>query len=555
MSSVAPHGLCGPKTVAPGIVQLEQIQQRIHNDGQTINKLPTELLSHIFTIGEVSDRSTRRRTKWYIGFQEVVTHVCHQWREVAIRCPNLWTYIHITRPSPYRMISLYLDRAGSGCLLDIDIEMRSRFWCVVAIEPHDWETQLHKIPYLLKFLVSRGATVDRWRSLTVCAKQPEVLYAIIGFINAKPARALQFISCRWKYQRREPESDVDEELRSLEYPHLFSESYSFSSSMMPKLRSVEFNAVPWDYIFARSPGPPLLTGLTNLSLTSAYIPCSVHDIQRLLAVNPELESLSFGISKQAAIEFYHEADPGSGTFRVRLPNLHSLSLSTSEHTDWVNSILPMIEAPVLRRLSIAGEFILLRASLDLARYLAGGKLPLQHEFSSSVSSIEDNKTAYPLLDELDISALSMMTEILWRMLFSLPTVTKIHISNRHVKQLKPVPCALPNLTHVYCSWVSYDHLGDLLRKRADAGFPIGTVHLDHVGLNEVGRLLPENINYTEYHSNFGQKLDCDESDQDSNDGWGDNEDILEGSSDELMVMTDEAPGSSDEYDSSSSTMS
>ncbi|CAE6420511.1 unnamed protein product [Rhizoctonia solani] len=470
---------------------------------------------------------------WYIGFQEIVT--------VGL------TFV-IDGGSSYHLVSLYLGRAGSGSLLDIDIEMRARFWTVVAIESHDWETQLDKVPYLLKFLISRGATVDRWRSLTVCAKQPEVLYAIIGFINAKPARALQSISCRWKYWHQGSEIDVDEELRSLEYPHLFSESYLFSSSMMPKLRSVEFNAVSWGYVFGRSPGPPLLTGLTNLSLTSAHFPCSASDIQNLLASNLELEHLSLSISKQAATEFHHDIDPVPSSLHVCLPKLLSLSFSTSGGTEWVSSVLSIISAPVLRRFSIAGDFM---QTLSLTNHFTGGKLLLQHEHGNIVASTEDIRPTYPLLDELDISMLTMITEILLRMLFALPKITKLHVGYQHIKQLNAAPHVLPNLEHIYCSWVPYRQLGDLLRRRTNAGFPIRTVHLGRAGLDHVGELLPEDVRYEYYHA-LDYELDYDDSDLASNDGLGEDEDMFEDSGDDLMLMTDEVPGSSDEDDSSPS---
>ncbi|EUC63903.1 hypothetical protein RSOL_432480 [Rhizoctonia solani AG-3 Rhs1AP] len=321
--------------------------------------------------------------------------------------------------------------------------------------------------------------------------------------------------------------------------------------MMPKLRSVDFNAVSWGYVFGQSPGSPLLTGLTNLSLTSAHFPCSVSDIQNLLAFNPELEHLSLSISKQAATEFHHDINPVPSSLHVRLSKLLSLSFSTSGGTEWVLSVLPIISAPVLRRFSIAGDFMLLHQSLNLTKHLTGGKLSLQHGHPNIVSSTEDIRPTYPLLDELNISMLTMITEILLRMLFSLPTITKLHIGYQHIKQLKTVPQVLPNLEHIYCSWMPYRQLGDLLRRRTNAGFPIRTVHLGHAGLDHVGGLLPEDVRY-EYHHALEYELDYDESDLASNDGLGEDEDMFEDSSDDLMLMTDEAPGSSNEDDSSPS---
>ncbi|CAE6390380.1 unnamed protein product [Rhizoctonia solani] len=519
MATAAPRVTKGSQTmVAPSFTQ--RMQQRIHNDRQSVNKLPTELLSRIFVIGEISERSIRPRTRFYIGFQEIITSVCYRWREVAIGCSALWTYIHITRPRLYRLASLYLQRAGPRNLLDIDLELRTRFWTVLGIDSDDWETQLDKVPRLLRFLTDRGATVDRWRSLNVCAKQPEVLYAIIGFVNARPARSLEYFSCRWKYWRQDPEDD--EEGRSLGYPHLFGDSYSFSPSMMPKLRSMRLDALPWGYVFRRSPDSPLLSNLTNLTLSSAYSPCEPRDLHNLLASNLELEHLSLSISRYAANAF-EGSDPELDIFRVRLVKLRSLSLSTDEYTRWATSILPMIEAPELRRFSISGDFASLISGLNLARYIMYGKLPLQYDSLDDDISTTGSTAAYPLLDELDISMLVIANELLVDIIVSLPTITKLHMNRWHINPLKSRPEILPNLTHLYCTRLpdNYDRLGDLLRNRIDAGFTTGTVYIDGIDLEEIGWSLPVELKYSGDCPNRARELDYDESDQGGADGWGD----------------------------------
>ncbi|KAH7334456.1 hypothetical protein B0J17DRAFT_631235 [Rhizoctonia solani] len=523
----------------------QRLQLHMHNDRQNINKLPTELLCNIFTIGEEAARSSRPRKSYYIGFQEVVTQVCHQWREVAIRCPTLWTYIHITRPSTYRLVSLYLDRAGPIHHLDIDLEMRKRFWKLVAIEARDWEAQLEKIPYLLKFLVSRGATVDRWRSLTVCAKQPEVLYAIIGFINAQPARALRFLSCRWKV--RGYNSDI-EELRSLDYPHLFSESYSFSAATMPKLRHVEFEAIPWGYVFNRA--SPIFTGLTTLALTSSYAPCSLNNLYKLLISNPNLEDLSLSVSKRAAHEFENEIEPDPEAFHVCLPQLRSLSFATSSFTMWVLRAIERIQAPALERLSISGCFKSSRESERLANHFRMGlRLEASAEAPSSVADLRA-KSIHPALDELDISKLAMAHARgpLVDILSSLATITKLSVSGDHIRQMRKVPHVLPNLSHVYCSRVSYRQVGDMLRRRVNAGLPIGVVYLDQSDFQEaIGLHLPENVKYVRYHRDSMPRPDYDDSDPDSGDDRGRGEDILEGIEDNESIM--DADSSESEFSS------
>ncbi|KAG8715556.1 hypothetical protein FRC11_003028 [Ceratobasidium sp. 423] len=145
--------------------------------------------------------------------------------------------------------------------------------------------------------------------------------------------------------------------------------------------------------------------------------------------------------------------------------------------------------------------------------------------------------------------LTMITELLVDALSSLPTITKLCVSNYHTQQLKPEPKVLLNLAHIYCPRVSYGNLGDLLRSRADVELPIGTVHLDRAGLEEVGGLLSEGIKYVKYHRDPGAELDYDESDLGNNDSYAEDEYIL-GSSDDGGLMTDEIPGSPDGDNSS-----
>ncbi|QRW24586.1 hypothetical protein RhiXN_11498 [Rhizoctonia solani] len=474
MASIIPHSIinAGP----PGTSHFTQIQGRRHNDAQSVNKLPAELLSHVFAIGQASERATRPRTRYYFGFQDVITSA-------------------ISGGIPYHLVSLYLKRAGPTRPLEIDIEMRKRFWGAVCIEARDWETQLEKVPYLLKFLISRGATVDRWSSLTVCVKQPEVLYAIIGFINARPTCGLRFLSCRWKV--RGYNSDI-EELRSLDYPHLFSESYSFCASTVPRLRCVEFDAVPWGYVFNRS--SPIFTGLTTLKLTSSYAYCSPENLRKLLVANPELENLSLEISKRAAYGFENEIGPPElDIFRVCLLRLRSLAFITGSFTSWMLCMIEMVQAPVLEKLVISGRFESSSGSMRLANHFAG--TGAGGETSSGLAT--RSKSTYPLLDELDISKLSITPsgESLTDILSSLPTVTKLRIDGRHfTRELSKVPHTLPNLTHVYCFRVSYRQLGNVLRHRTSASFPLKFVYLNQEGFREaIGLRLPENLKYIQYH--------------------------------------------------------
>jgi hypothetical protein len=54
----------------------------------TVNRLPTELLSLVFTMTQELWRESD-------PLRLAVTHVCKQWRDVALNCSALWNYIEI----------------------------------------------------------------------------------------------------------------------------------------------------------------------------------------------------------------------------------------------------------------------------------------------------------------------------------------------------------------------------------------------------------------------------------------------------------------------------
>src|SRR5690348_4302706 len=103
--------------------------------------------------------------------------------------------MHITRPGSHHLASLYLSRVGAVTPLDINIELRTRYYTSSEIEYDDWKRQREAVPALVKYLVSNGAPVSRWKSLSVCALQPDVLLKFIGIICAEAAPALRFLSC------------------------------------------------------------------------------------------------------------------------------------------------------------------------------------------------------------------------------------------------------------------------------------------------------------------------------------------------------------------------
>lgn len=73
-----------------------------------IHSLPFEILALVFTLGAEAD----------VQLPIVVSHVCRQWREIALRSPSLWRRISL---SPHeRLWRERIDRART-CTLDVEL--------------------------------------------------------------------------------------------------------------------------------------------------------------------------------------------------------------------------------------------------------------------------------------------------------------------------------------------------------------------------------------------------------------------------------------------------
>ncbi|KAF8555351.1 hypothetical protein OG21DRAFT_911351 [Imleria badia] len=122
------HGLCRNDMGTMALTRLEEIDSQMllsshlytqrSNTFSFISHLPTEILAGIFILcardydGEDEDLSL---PTWVN-----VSYVCHQWREVALNYPALWTYVSAMSP---RWTEEFLDRSKKA-LLKIRIKVR-----------------------------------------------------------------------------------------------------------------------------------------------------------------------------------------------------------------------------------------------------------------------------------------------------------------------------------------------------------------------------------------------------------------------------------------------
>lgn len=95
----------------------------LNNAHSPIYMLPNELLAHIFilTTTHPSPAVSQRRA-------DVVSHVCHRWREAAVSEPSLWRYINMKEGPPYEKSTVYLERSGgTPFVIDVDFTALDKF--------------------------------------------------------------------------------------------------------------------------------------------------------------------------------------------------------------------------------------------------------------------------------------------------------------------------------------------------------------------------------------------------------------------------------------------
>ncbi|CAE6520961.1 unnamed protein product [Rhizoctonia solani] len=440
ISNPSKRGQIGPHT--PDVT----CKRRRHVN-KTIANLPPEILSQVVLMGEELARSTRARTVSYNTVQEVASHVCRYWRQVAVNTPVLWTYIHISRPLPNPLASLYLGRAGSTLLLDIDIEMRSRYWKKAKICIAEWDKQRASLNELLCYLFSRGAGFRRWKSLSISSKHFDPLCTLILRLNAESAPFLERIT----FKKHLPEIDPDITLGFVsvrEKDNIFSNRYCISQSALPNLRCVDFGLVPCNFIFNRP--SPLLTGLTHLNLEidrdDSWLFYHMHSF---FAANPQLETIALSAKSRAAYRrrmITRAPDPPISFLRLR-----SLSISAigPRYSYWLFLVLHMIDSPALESLALEMNSFC-RGIYELClMYLATGSIPtwISYNRSSSTESAPGVGPIYPTLRSLDISKLEVPDTTLETLLLSLSTVTRLSIGHHdnHLRVLSSPQSVLPNL--------------------------------------------------------------------------------------------------------------
>lgn len=144
-----------------------------------IASLPPEILAAIF----VCARPTRRLRR-KIAFEVTLSHVCMQWRGVALTTPALWTTIDISSTSSLSWVPIYLQRSGEGIPLDIrvDIYAEDRF------VRHDASKNTAMVQVVMDLI---GLHIGRCRSLLVFTFHEETASLILSRLRNVAAPLLE----------------------------------------------------------------------------------------------------------------------------------------------------------------------------------------------------------------------------------------------------------------------------------------------------------------------------------------------------------------------------
>ncbi|CAE7176554.1 unnamed protein product [Rhizoctonia solani] len=319
------------------------LRRKRTNNQLILNRLPPEVLSHIFFIGTQYDRQVWRWESRNIWSQHIASHVCSHWREVAIGTSSLWTFIHILGP-PSEYTALHITRAGDA-LVDILIDM----FALVPYPnfPYDPLRSVRPTAETLRFLTTHGAGPCRWRSFLVRFPESDLLPVFISFLNRTASISLQllrFECANWMLhnQNSNNEAVLGDNTEGTRHHH---DKYrTLLGSSLPALREVELVSISAPYVYTPQP-IAALPALRTLSIAPSS-PYSV-DLTNLLLANPQLESLYL----QGG--YYYGDEPRSNRpdrdliRPVIMPSLRSLSVNALDNAQWVMHMLSTIKAPKL----------------------------------------------------------------------------------------------------------------------------------------------------------------------------------------------------------------
>jgi len=277
----------------------------------SILDLPLEIQCEIFIHGH---RDNSKNEPSRLPMEVVLSHVCSEWRNIAINLPPLWTafkfdsHLHIC--DPVNKLEEYLCRSGTH-LLELYFSFSASDYKYNLIWNHNFDRDLS----LVKIAIAHGC---RWHQFTLFADEFIPSFEFIDLFNEIYVPNLEYLAlCLWDNW---PPGNIG--------PLVF-------AGGAPKLSAVRIDATAPLHL------PPPLSNITTLTIlrTDNDIHFEIHIFHSILTI-PTLANLS--------IETRSCPDPWIyGPQNFQMPSLKTLRISQDSN---ILGMLSSIDAPLLETL-------------------------------------------------------------------------------------------------------------------------------------------------------------------------------------------------------------
>ncbi|TFK49572.1 hypothetical protein OE88DRAFT_1600412, partial [Heliocybe sulcata] len=291
----------------------------------SIARLPVELLRRVFVAGYNDDMDEYHIRKFGRGrFEVLISHVCHQWREVAISTAELWTCIRFAKVKDLDHAREQVKRSRAR-LLDIVVDTASA-------EEHIPGVTLSRNEFIDIFNIL-SPQVHRWRTLILKVRDESCKsWARLLTSSCGPAPSLETLEL-YHIQKWRSEQTLASSISVL--------PVTIFDEVLPQLRNVSFIGV--NLVWDRT---PYLRGLKKLQFATHAedVRPTYQEWQRILSSSPELEKLRLNYSGPRSHGAWHP-EP------IHLPKLRELSLECME-SDYLCRLVDHLRLPALRRLHL-----------------------------------------------------------------------------------------------------------------------------------------------------------------------------------------------------------
>ncbi|KAG6820621.1 hypothetical protein H0H93_014224 [Arthromyces matolae] len=303
-----------------------------------------ELLTRIFILGADYDYPyagtpflLKPDQDYYVTlsskFQLLVSHVCHHWRQIALRTPSLWSVLHFREPSHILRSREYISR------------------CLPS-------------SYLFDILVDTVSEKDHIPGVTLCREEIQQIFSLIC-PHVKRWRAFHLKVCdhECKASARQHLSSCGPapNLETLQLYHF--EDYITSQNLylatyrppvkvfsndLPRLKNISLIGVnlPWEH-------SPYLAHLHTLEL--ALHPENIRPPyeywENMLRNSPDLQTLSLHYSGPRVANGDMKLVWPTGSERITIRSLEDLSL-TDLDPDYLVQLMGRLVLPRLKQLSL-----------------------------------------------------------------------------------------------------------------------------------------------------------------------------------------------------------